>query len=395
MKYDGRPLLLCFGPQYFKDKSQWDEIFSASTDPRPYFISLDNHSEGWADGSYNWPPMWASSGGKLGFPRLVKYLNDFFAKQNAKPYLVASAWPGFHDIYKEAGNGSSYGYLEYANGETFKLTLDAALMAYPDVIQVGTWNDYGEGTIVEPTIERGYNELECLQDVQRRFDPGFAWNYGDLRAPLELYKILTAEGEGEQKQFARAALDALFSGDIAAYRAALKDGGIKVTLDVRPVLRSADGSRAASGGANAVFDSTGKKNLALGAPVIVSSRIYDFTGNKAVDGDILTYWEGAAKKWPGTIEVDLVSAQQVGTAVLRLNPKRVWNKRVQVFSVQISEDGSNFTEYLPEAEYVFDPVANENVVAVPLNVRAKAIRFVFTANSGANAAQIAELELYE
>ncbi len=393
--YEGRPLVLCFGPQFYKDKAQWDDLFSVM-EVRPYFIGLDNHSEGWTDGSYDWPPMWASSSGKLSFARLVKYLNEFYAKQNAKPYLVATAFPGFHDIYREAGNGFSYGYLEYADGETFKLTMDAALQANPDVIQIGTWNDYGEGTIIEPTIERGYRELECIQDVKRRFNPAFGWGYGDLRMPIELYRILAADSDPDgRKPYARAAVDALFAGDAAAYKEALRAGNIKASLDVKPVLRSVtQGAGGASGSGTPVFDTAGRKNLALGAPVVVSSRIYDFTGNKAVDGDLLTYWEGAAKQYPATVTVDLIASRQLSAAVLKLNPKRIWNKRTQTFAVETSDDGTAFTELLPAAEYVFDPAVNENTAVVTLNVKARYVRFVFTANTAANAGQIAELEIY-
>ncbi|HKL86656.1 MAG TPA: discoidin domain-containing protein [Treponemataceae bacterium] len=395
LKFDGRPVLLCFGPQFYKDAKQWDLLFE-ETKEKPWFVSLDNHSEGWADGSYNWPPMWASSAGKLGIPRLVTYLNDFYNKQYSKKYLVASAFPAFHDIYQEAGSGKSYGFLDYSEGETFKLTLDAALMAFPDVIQIGTWNDYGEGTSIEPTIERGYRELEYLQDVQKKYNNDFPWGYEDLRIPIELHKVLrSTESTNSQKDAARLVYSEIMKNNITNIEAFLNSAGVKKTFAVKPLLRkSGEALQTLETTSFSVFDSSGKTNIALGMPLIASSRIYEFTGNKAVDGDILTYWEGGANTYPNTISVDLVSAQIIKTVVIKLNPKRIWNKRIQNIEVQVSDDSEKFKTIIPASDYLFDPVTNENSVDIPLNVKARHIRLVIYSNNGAKGGQIAEVEVY-
>ncbi len=393
VKYEGRPVLMCFGPQYYKDKAQWDELFSV-TNPRPMFISLNHHVEGWADGSYNWMPMELSGGRTLALSRLVQNLNDFYNKQFNKPFLVATAFSGFHDIYRQAGHGFSYGYLDYAEGRTFKLTFDAAEQAYPDIIQVATWNDYGEGAIIEPTIERGYKELEYLQDNKKEWDEEFSYNYNDLRAPIGLYKVLVSEkSTPEQKAAAQDAVNAVLADDMSGFRTALRASGAVVDFSVSPILRDPSAAAASTGNAS-VFDPAGRKNLALGKPVIASSRIYDNVGTKAVDGDILSYWEGAANKYPNTVSIDLVTPVQSPTVVIKLNPRRIWAKRSQTIEVQISDDGKEFRTLIPAADYVFDPGANENIVAIPLDVQTRHIQLVFTANTQATAGQIAELEVY-
>ncbi len=179
VKYDGRPVVMCFGPQHYDTKAKWDEVFSV-TNPRPYFVDLDNKTN-WAESTYNWPPMWASVGGELSISRLVQYLNTFYnrTKNKNNPFLVATVFPAFDDIYEDQG-GDSYGNLVYAEGKTFELTFTAAERAYPNIIQVATWNDYGEGTIIEPTEERGYTVLEYLQDKQREWNPAFPYDHDDL-----------------------------------------------------------------------------------------------------------------------------------------------------------------------------------------------------------------------
>ena len=66
------------------------------------------------------------------------------------------------------------------------------------LIQIVTWNDYGEGTIIEPTIEFGYRYLEALQNYRKKHaGKTFPYNPEDLRLPIALYQLrqqATADG---------------------------------------------------------------------------------------------------------------------------------------------------------------------------------------------------------
>ena len=67
---------------------------------------------------------------------------------------------------------------------------------------------------------------------------------------------------------------------------------------------------------------------------------------------------------------------------------------MQTFCVQISEDGENFTELIPANDYEFNPdTANEVVIDFD-EVGCKAVQLVFTGNTGAGGAQVAEFEIY-
>lgn len=189
LKVDGRPVLLTFGPQFYKSAADWQALFSVLDKP-PLLITLDNHGEAFADASYPWPPMWASTNGVLSSTSLENYLNTFYRKASRWPYLVAGAFPGFHDIYAEAGVGASYGFLDAREGETFAHTLQMALSHDPDVIQLITWNDFGEGTVIEPTVEFQYRYLEMIQEVQRStINPDFPFTAEDLTLPLRLFEL--------------------------------------------------------------------------------------------------------------------------------------------------------------------------------------------------------------
>ncbi|MCF8265875.1 MAG: glycoside hydrolase family 99-like domain-containing protein [Melioribacteraceae bacterium] len=188
-KLNGNPLLMIFGPQYFNSSSEWTNIFSV-LDNEPVFITLDNRLAPVAEGAYPWPPMWKSENGVLSRSSLQVYLNDFYSKSASWDFLISSAFPGFHDIYEEAGLHDSYGYLDAEDGEIFQLTLDQAVSRNPDVIQIVTWNDYGEGTIVEPTIEFGTKYLEMIQQTKNVIlDSNFAYTAEDLQMPYEIWDL--------------------------------------------------------------------------------------------------------------------------------------------------------------------------------------------------------------
>jgi hypothetical protein len=222
LKAFDRPVLFIFGPQYFINPSDWESLFSV-LDPRPVFVTLDNHPVPAATGSFPWPPMGASQEGVLSQVALQNYLNTFYAKAEAWDSVVAGAFPGFHDIYKEAGAGPGYGYLDAQQGKTFRDTLQIALNHNPDVVQLITWNDYGEGTIIEPAVEFEYLYLEMVQEARRSLGAAdFPFDAEDLRLPLKLFQL--------RKKYARdatanARLDdayqAILAGELSAAEAIL------------------------------------------------------------------------------------------------------------------------------------------------------------------------------
>jgi hypothetical protein len=134
--------------------------------------------------------MWSSQNGVLSQKAVEGYLDNFYRKAASYKYKVAGAFPGFHDIYQEAGVGTSYGFLDAQDGKIFELTLQKAIEQKPDLIQLITWNDYGEGTIIEPTEQFGYRYLEMVQAVRAQMeDPGIIYAPEDLRLPLQLFQL--------------------------------------------------------------------------------------------------------------------------------------------------------------------------------------------------------------
>lgn len=150
------PVLLTFGPRFFKQATQWTEIFSV-LEQKPKFLPLWNHSSFVGDndnGEFSW----------IDFDPALTGLSSFYNKLPYVEILIGSAYPRFHDFYEEGGVGESYGYVDDADGQTLINTLDRAVIRNADYVQLVTWNDFGEGTVIEPTFEDQFNSLLQIQE---------------------------------------------------------------------------------------------------------------------------------------------------------------------------------------------------------------------------------------
>lgn len=194
LRLKGEPVLLNFGPQYFMASSNWTDIFSVlAPSNRPAFFTEDNRLPAGV-GAFSWPPMWISqapgTGGVLSGAALKGYLADFSRKAVAWPAFISSAFPRFHDIYQRAGVRNYWGYLGDRGGETFGETLGRGMTNSSAILQIVTWNDFGEGSMVEPTREYGYRDLGMLQEYRRDYlEPGFSRGTNDLALAFRVYNM--------------------------------------------------------------------------------------------------------------------------------------------------------------------------------------------------------------
>ena len=133
------------------------------------------------------------------------------------------AFPRFHDIYQEAGVHASWGSIPDDGGRTFTTTLDRALKSGAPFVQIATWNDWGEGTMAEPSVEFGYRDLETVQGIRRAAGPtAFSFTPEDLRLP---YRLLLLRGRQAGRPQLKAELDTvadlLAAGAVSKAREAL------------------------------------------------------------------------------------------------------------------------------------------------------------------------------
>ncbi|PRH77189.1 APHP domain-containing protein [Streptomyces solincola] len=134
-------------------------------------------------------------------------------------------------------------------------------------------------------------------------------------------------------------------------------------------------------------------NLALGRPATAGAAHGAYPAGNATDGAQASYWEGPVGSFPQWVQVDLGTARSVRRAVLKLPAN--WETRTQTLSLQGSTDGSTFRTLAASAARVFDP-ARANAVALDLASPAEVryVRVQVTGNTGWNAAQLSELEVW-
>lgn len=178
VKVGDRPLLLCFGPQQLTSPKGWNFAFATLAD-KPMFIVLNGFSNQTNDANYT------NSQGEF------LWVNPTPTYSDAKNFslYIAGAMPGFHDHYKESGQGSGYTSYDREGGALLQRQLEAARNAGLEWVQISTWNDYGEGTIIEPTTEFKYQYLEIVQ----RF-AGVNYNSMQLDVIFRWYCVAKAKG---------------------------------------------------------------------------------------------------------------------------------------------------------------------------------------------------------
>ncbi|MCZ9355424.1 discoidin domain-containing protein [Streptomyces mutabilis] len=145
-------------------------------------------------------------------------------------------------------------------------------------------------------------------------------------------------------------------------------------------------------GAQAATDAA-EANLALGRPATAGGSHGAYPAGNTTDGTQATYWEGPAGSFPQWVQVDLGEARDVERVVLKLPTG--WESRSQTLSLQGSTDGSTFRTLDASSARAFDP-ARANTVALDLDSPSdtRYVRVHVTGNTGWNAAQLSELEVY-
>lgn len=176
VRWQGKPLLLLFGPQFYDDAD-----LTRYFDRRVALVTLSRR-RGPAVGAFGWPAP------QLGDAASWSDLRSFYAREAGSTASVAIVYPRFDDIYAQANVGPSYGRIADGDGETWRRTLAFADASGLPILQVASWNDWGEGTQIEPSEEYGYRDLEWLQAYRRTVDPLFPFKPADLRLPAQLYR---------------------------------------------------------------------------------------------------------------------------------------------------------------------------------------------------------------
>ena len=147
----------------------------------------------------------------------MQQVDRFLVQAKQWPKTIPAAFPRFDDIYKQAGVSEGYPRLADNDGRTLKETLKKALNSNAPIIQIATWNDWGEGTQIEPSREFGDRDLQNIQSMLR--EAGLtAFRHQDLSLVNRLFK---ARRSGVQSEKADAIARAISAGRLQFARTRL------------------------------------------------------------------------------------------------------------------------------------------------------------------------------
>ncbi|MFF5052437.1 CARDB domain-containing protein [Micromonospora sp. NPDC000663] len=168
-----------------------------------------------------------------------------------------------------------------------------------------------------------------------------------------------------------------------------------VTATVSYYVRARDGAGNLSGNSNTVTRTGGNPpactNVAQGKSMTASGSTFTFTPDKANDGQLGTYWEGAAS-YPQNLTVALGANHSISGVTVKLNPDPAWGTRTQTIGVLGRDQASStYTSLVSAASYQF--VQGSNVVTIPVTATTADVQLRFTGNTGAPSGQVAELEV--
>lgn len=202
-RVEGKPALMVFGPQHFGER-EWAR-FRKGTGPMTLF-SLDHRSP-FAEGIFDW--LVPSKG--------IAYNETFLDRLEGVKLRVPVAYPRFQDYYAQGGQ-TGYPVLPDDEGRTYRNTLANAFELAGVAVQVATWNDWQEGTQIEPSTEFGYRDLIATQKLKRQIDPGFSYDKDALDLPYRLYLL---RKKGVNSPAIGQAAEAILGGNVAKARTLL------------------------------------------------------------------------------------------------------------------------------------------------------------------------------
>ena len=93
--------------------------------------------------------------------------------------------------------------------------------------------------------------------------------------------------------------------------------------------------------------------------------------------------------------MNLGSVQSIGSISLDLPPSSSWSTRTETLSVLGSANGTTFSQIVASAGYTFNPsTGNTETIGLPAGTNAQYVELNVTGNTGWDAAQLSEFEIF-
>lgn len=176
------PLVCIFGPITFQTPADWTNILPSAGEDIEFLTLWNESGEAGsnADGEFAWVYQTSQK-------NHIVFLDDFYSTRAPQLKTSAgSAYPGFDDFYAEGNAGAGYFTIPSYYGSTLDATFNKIdeYKTNLDMVQLITFNDFGEGTMFEPTVETNFDYLKRLQ-----LYTGVPYGESELKLVYRLYRL--------------------------------------------------------------------------------------------------------------------------------------------------------------------------------------------------------------
>ncbi|MDG4715432.1 glycoside hydrolase family 71/99-like protein [Winogradskyella marincola] len=198
MQWEGKPLLFVFGPHHIQSPEDWDQIFTVFPEHnKPEYVTLWG-ANAWVGDNATGEFAWVDETHLTAHGHYYWHMTQ---PQNIDKLRVGSVYPSFNSFSLQGGWGLDHDWQIYPDGgDTFVETLNYTHHETSDFIQLVTWNDFGEGTMIEPTEEFGFLYLQLLQGYT-----GVSYTPQDLKTAQDLYFLRKSVAQNNQGTASRSA----------------------------------------------------------------------------------------------------------------------------------------------------------------------------------------------
>lgn len=167
LKIDGKPVIFYFWPSQLK-LSEWvyifDKLRTDGFDAVHITEWVDPHLLAVFDCIYEWEPLWIKDANITAWDRLraISHILREYSRLYPSKCFLAGVWPGFDN---EGVYGWGYGTIKYdrIDGRVYEEQWRVVLETNPDMVMVTTFNDWNEGTEIEPSLEYGFKYMNITR----------------------------------------------------------------------------------------------------------------------------------------------------------------------------------------------------------------------------------------
>jgi hypothetical protein len=195
--YDGQPVFLVFnsygeGPLGANTLSddELQDVLSRFIDQKVLYVRgfVDNRSIGAAQGCYLW-----SADGRLPRERESYYQAGRAARESSQMQCwLGGCCPGFNDT-GVWGWGQGPRVTDRRGTQEYQEQWQEVLRHRPDAVQLITWNDFQEGTTIEPAEQYGFTFINLTEQYVEKYT-GRPADLTDNEWPYRIFKLRRAAG---------------------------------------------------------------------------------------------------------------------------------------------------------------------------------------------------------